>query len=128
MSRARNVVWTEGLFLTPHVFQQADRYREHLLQFRLKPLSPFYWGLTELEIDREGLTTGFLTLYRCSGVLPDGLVLQVPDEDDAPESRSVKEFFAPSAESLDVYLAISSKHPDAVSVNLENGNSQRAAR
>jgi type VI secretion system protein ImpJ len=128
MSRARNVVWTEGLFLTPHVFQQSDRYREHLLQFRLKPLSPFYWGLTELEIDREGLVTGFVTVYRCSGVLPDGLAFQVPDEDDAPESRSVKEFFPPSAESLDVYLAISIKHPDAVSVNLENGNSQRSAR
>jgi type VI secretion system protein ImpJ len=128
MSRARNVVWTEGLFLTPHVFQQADRYRENLLQFRLKPLSPFFWGLSELEIDRDGLPQGFFTLYRCSGVLPDGLTVQVPGEDDAPESRPVKAFFAPSAESLDVYLAIQTQHPDAVSVNLDNGTSNRTVR
>lgn len=128
MSRARNVVWTEGLFLTPHVFQQADRYRENLLQFRLKPLSPFYWGLSDLEIDRDGLPNGFFTLYRCSGVLPDGLAVQIPSEDDAPESRSVKAFFAPSAESLDVYLAIQTKHPDAASVNLDNVTSNRTAR
>lgn len=128
MSRARNVVWTEGLFLTPQVFQQADRYRENLLQFRLKPLSPFFWGLSDLEIDRDGLPNGFFTLYRCSGVLPDGLAVQIPSEDDAPESRAVKAFFAPAAESLDVYLAIQTKHPDAVSVQLDNGTSNRAAR
>ena len=79
MSRARNVVWREGLFLTPHLFQQADRYRENSLHFRLKPLAPFFWGLSELEIDRDGLPKGLFTLYRCSGVMPDGLTVQIPD-------------------------------------------------
>ena len=55
MSRAKNVVWREGLFLTPHLFQQSDRYHEDLLQFRLKQLTPFFWGAVELEIDREAL-------------------------------------------------------------------------
>lgn len=128
MSRARNVVWREGLFLTPHLFQQADRYRENSLHFRLKPLAPFYWGLSELEIDRDGLPKGFFTLYRCSGVMPDGLTVQIPDEDNAPEMRSVKSYFAPSAESLDVFLAIQAKHPDSISVLSENGAPGRAAR
>ena len=128
MSQARNVVWTEGLFLTPHLFQQADRYRENLLHFRLKPITPFFWGVSELEIDRAGLPNGFFTLERCSGVMPDGLTVQIPEEDHRPEARSVKTFFTPAAETLDVYLAIQTKHPDSINVHLENGASGRAVR
>ncbi len=128
MSQAKNVVWTEGLFLTPHLFQQADRYREDLLHFRLKPIAPFFWGVSELEIDRAGLPNGFFTLERCSGVMPDGLTVQIPEEDRGPEARSVKTFFTPAAETLDVYLAIQAKHPDSINVHLENGASGRAVR
>ncbi|HVO94815.1 MAG TPA: type VI secretion system baseplate subunit TssK, partial [Terriglobales bacterium] len=119
MSRARNVVWSEGLFLTPQLFQQADRYRDSQLHFRLKPLTAFCWGLTELEVDRDGLENGFFTLYRCSGVMPDGLPVQIPDEDAAPEARSFKALFAPSAESLDVYLTLPARHADAVNVRVD---------
>jgi type VI secretion system protein ImpJ len=128
MSRARNVVWSEGLFLTPHLFQQADRYRDNILHSRLKTLAQFYWGLSEFEIDREGLASGFFSLYRCSGVMLDGLMLQIPSEDSAPETRSVKAFFAPSAETLEVYLAIPAARPDSTNVGLENGVSGRAVR
>ncbi len=121
MGRAKKVVWSEGLFLTPHLFQQADRYREDQLQFRLKPLAPFFWGLSELEIDRDGLSNGFFTLYRCSAVMPDGLPVQIPDQDSAPETRSVKEFFPPSAEKIDVYLAIPASHGGATNFRLGNG-------
>jgi type VI secretion system protein ImpJ len=128
MSRAKNVIWSEGLFLTPHLFQQADRYRESLLHFRLKPLTPFYWGLSEVEIDRDGLQNGFFTLYRCSGVLPDGLPVQIPDEDAAPEARSFKTLFSPAAETLEVYLAIPARHPDSVNVRVGNGAGGRMPR
>jgi type VI secretion system protein ImpJ len=121
MSRARNVVWTEGLFLTPHLFQQADRHYESLLNFRLKPLAPYLWGISELEIDRAGLPNSFFTLYRCSGIMPDGLPVQIPDEDLAPEVRSVKDLFPPSADSLDVYLTIPARHADSVNFHIENG-------
>ncbi len=128
MGRAKNVVWSEGLFLTPHLFQQADRYREDLLQFRLKPLAPFFWGLSDLEIDRDGLSNGFFTLYRCSAVMPDGLPVQIPDQDGAPETRSVKEVFPPSAEKIDVYLAIPANHSGATNFRLGNGVAGRSVR
>ena len=128
MSQARNVVWTEGLFLTPHLFQQADRYRENLLHFRLKPIAPFFWGFSELEIDRAGLPNGFFTLQRCKRVMPNGLTVQIPDEDREPEARSVKTVFAPSAETLDVFLAIQARHSESMNVHLENGTSGRAVR
>jgi type VI secretion system protein ImpJ len=128
MSRTRNVVWSEGLFLTPHVFQQADRYRDNLIHFRLRHLSSFPWGVADLEIDRDGLTNGVFTLYRLSGVMPDGLILQIPQEDNAPESRSIKEFFAPSADKLDVYIALPLSRPDSVNFHLDNGTAARAMR
>jgi type VI secretion system protein ImpJ len=128
MSRARNVVWSEGLFLTPHLFQQADRYREESLQFRLKALTPFFWGLSELELDRDGLPNGFFTLNRCSGIMPDGLPFRIPDEDLAPQTRSVKELFPPSAETLDVYLAIPANHSGAVNFRVGNGVGGRSLR
>lgn len=128
MSRARNVVWSEGLFLTPHLFQQADRYHENLIHFRLKPLTPFYWGVSELDIDREGLPNGLFTMRRCSGVMVDGLPVQIPEEDNAPETRSVKTLFAAAAESLDVYLAIPVSRSDSLNFHLGNGTTGRAVR
>lgn len=128
MSRARNVVWSEGLFLTPHLFQQADRYRENFLQFRLNALSPFFWGLAELEIDRDSLKTGSFGILRCNGIMPDGLPVQIPGEDNIPDVRVVKSFFTPSAESLDVFLAIPASRSDTINVQLENGTSGRATR
>jgi type VI secretion system protein ImpJ len=121
-------VWSEGLFLTPHLFQQADRYHENLLHFRLKPLSPFYWGISELDIDREGLPNGLFTVRRCSGVMADGLPVQIPEEDGAPETRSVKTLFVPSAESLDVYLAIPVHRANSLNFHLDNGTAGRAVR
>jgi type VI secretion system protein ImpJ len=128
MSRTRNVVWTEGLFLTPHLFQQADRHYESLLNFRLNALTPYFWGISELEIDRAGLPNSFFTLYRCSGVMPDGLPVQIPGEDLAPEVRSVKDLFPPSAESLDVYLTIPARQADTVNFHIENGSRGRGLR
>src|SRR4051794_36427832 len=98
MSRARNIVWSEGLFLTPHVFQQADRYRDDLINFRFKSLTPFSWGVSELGVDRDGLANGYFTLHRCSGIMPDGLGIQIPEQDQAPALRSFKDLFSPSAE------------------------------
>jgi type VI secretion system protein ImpJ len=128
MSRARNVVWTEGLFLTPQLFQQADRYRDNLLHFRLKTLSFFHYGAAQLEIDREGLPNGFFTLTRFSGVFPDGLAVQIPDQDPLPETRSVKTLFAPSAEKLDVYLGIPVRHENAPNFSLGNGTLDHSLR
>jgi type VI secretion system protein ImpJ len=123
MSRARNVVWNEGLFLTPQLFQQSDRYHEDLLQSRLKPLSTFFWGFSKLAINRETLPNGFLTVDLCSGVMADGLAFQCPREDAAPETRSVKTLFPPAAESLDIYLAVPVRHMDSPNFQIDNNGS-----
>ena len=128
MSRTRNVVWSEGLFLTPQLFQQSDRYHENLLHTRLKSLTTFFWGLSQLEINRETLPNGFLTLNIGAGVLPDGLSFQFPQEDKPPETRSIKSLFPPSAESLDVYLAVPVRHFDATNFSINGESGGRSLR
>ena len=38
MEYAQKVLWSEGMFLTPHHFQQADRYTESLISRRLSAI------------------------------------------------------------------------------------------
>jgi type VI secretion system protein ImpJ len=121
MRRIRKVVWSEGMFLTPHLFQQADDYHESLLGLRVGALSPFPWGLTELTIDREGLANGQVTVLRCGGIMPDGLAIQIPEGDAAPETRTIKPHFSPTVDRVDIYLAIPAARPEGVNVRTAPG-------
>jgi type VI secretion system protein ImpJ len=127
MTRPSKVVWGEGMFLTPHLFQQSDRYHEHVLDFRLRSLTPFGWGITELSLDDEAVANGQINVVRCAGVLPDGLVFQIPGVDRAPGSRSVKEHFLPSTDSVSVYLALPVTR-DGTNVHLDVDKSGPPAR
>lgn len=42
MSWNNRVVWSEGQFLLPQMFQQQERYLEHVIHHRSLPLSPFF--------------------------------------------------------------------------------------
>lgn len=125
MSGMDKVVWSEGMFLTPQLFQEADRYHEGLLHFALRAGAPFFWGLTALEIDSGRLVNGDFALVRASGLMPDGLPIRIPDQDAVPESRSVAPHFATSADAIDTYLAVPVQRPQAMNVALQ-GNSSPA--
>jgi len=116
------------MFLTPHHFQQWDNFNEYALDLRLKALSPFAWGLTELEIRREGIANGQITLSRCSGLLPGGTPFSIPDSDEAPPTRSVEGHFDAAAPSLDVYLGVGLKRPGASNVVTSGAEGSRPAR
>ena len=128
MKRVGKVVWSEGMFLTPHLLQQQDHYYESLLNSRLKPLGSFCWGLAELELDREVLANGQVTIIRCNGILPDGLPIQIPDADVPPETRSIKAHFVPTADRLDVYLAIPVDRAGSVNYRMAGGVGGRPLR
>jgi len=106
MSSHDKVIWHEGQRLDPHHFQQWDRHFSHLLDFRLKSLAPHSWGLLDLAIDKEALLNGQFRLLRGKGVMPDGLVFNIPEEDPAPLAQNFKDQFAPAEPELSVYLAI----------------------
>lgn len=67
------VHWTEGMLLAPQHFQLDSRRHEALLQFHTASVSPFHWGLLELE--REPLKNDTISIRRVEAVMPDGLVV-----------------------------------------------------
>ena len=56
MGTYSRVVWTEGMFLGPHHFQQAERHLLGEMGYRLQLAVPHAWGVGRLEIDTDALT------------------------------------------------------------------------
>ena len=83
------VLWTEGLFLRPQHFQQQERYFEQIVDRRSKAMASWTWGFESLEIDEASLTLGKLALRSAAGVLPDGTVFAVPQDDLPPPALDV---------------------------------------
>ena len=109
MSKYRKIVWNEGMLLTPHHFQQWDNYYEELLNSRLRSSIPFDYGVLDLQINREAISNGDFQITNCMAVLPDGLLVNVPDAGGVPDMRPVEDHFHPEAEKLGVHLAIPAK-------------------
>ena len=91
MSWDSKVLWTEGLFMQPHHFQQADRYTEALVAGLAHRLTPHAWGVSQLELDDEALKIGKLAVKSCAGLTQDGVVFRVPAADDHPPALEVPE-------------------------------------
>jgi len=106
MSNLRRLVWSKGMFLTPQHFQAQDNCIEDSLQFRFAASQFANWGVTELVIDEEALANGQFTLTRLRGILPDGTLIDCPDADSLPASRSVAPFFSATQDLLDVHVAL----------------------
>ncbi|MEM6933288.1 MAG: type VI secretion system baseplate subunit TssK [Pseudomonadota bacterium] len=123
MSWENKVIWSEGLFLQPHHFQQHDRYVEALVAGVAGGLTPYAWGVRELTIDEDLLKLGKLAVKSCSGLTPDGARFNAPQTDDHPPALDAPE----SAKNTVVYLAMPTRRPGAIEVDL-SGDDQSASR
>jgi type VI secretion system protein ImpJ len=106
MRQMQPVLWTKGVLLTPQHLQLQDRFLEDLLEFRLSALAFAPWGFNRLTIDREALAAGAFSVTAAAGVLPDGLLFDIPEADPAPPPKPLEGAFRPDQEALTVYLAI----------------------
>jgi type VI secretion system protein ImpJ len=106
MKRLQPVVWTKGTFLSPQHLQIQDRFLENLLQFHLESLSFRPWGFASLQISQEDLTAGAFGISSAAGILPDGLLFDIPNSDSAPPPKQLADCFEQDQKSLDVYLAV----------------------
>lgn len=106
MSKYRKIVWNEGMLLTPHHFQQQDNYHEELLNSRVRSMMQHEYGVIDLQVNHEGVANGNFQVTSCRAVLPDGLMVNVPDAEGVPDMRPVGGHFPVEAEKLGVHLAI----------------------
>lgn len=109
MSKYRKIVWNEGMLLTPHHFQQWDNYNEDLINSRFDSAVPFDYGVLDLQVNNEAIANGNFQIINCRAVLPDGLMVNVPDAEAVPDLRPVGDHFSAEAERLGVHLAIPAK-------------------
>jgi type VI secretion system protein ImpJ len=107
MSWDNKVIWSEGLFLRPQHFQQADRYIEKLVRSRVAALRPYPWGITELKLNRDMLSLGKFALLEARGVLEDGTPFSIPDEANHPLPLEVAE----NTRNSIIYLALPGYQP-----------------
>ena len=84
MSWDNRVLWSEGLFLQPHHFQQHDRWIEALSRGLSGVGTPYPWGLRQLAVDQDLLRLGKLAVTECAGILPDGTPFDAPERDPLP--------------------------------------------
>ncbi|CAO4176405.1 type VI secretion system baseplate subunit TssK [Methylorubrum aminovorans] len=89
MSWNSKVVWSEGLFLRPHHLQQNDRYLEHLVEARARHISPYPWGFSQLEINRDLAQQGRFCVSQAAGIMPDGTPFNIPGQSPLPSPIDV---------------------------------------
>jgi type VI secretion system protein ImpJ len=104
--KMQKIVWFEGMKLDPHHFQQTDRYNHYYINSRIEMINYNYWGLKNLQIDNAALAGGNFSLIECSGIMSDGMIFNMPDNDPIPKSRNFEGMFSATAERLEAYLVI----------------------
>lgn len=122
MSWDSKVLWTEGLFLQPHHFQQADRRLEALINSLARRIPTYAWGISDLEIDNEILKIGQFAIKSCSGLTSDGTLFRIPEADDHPVPLSVPN----TVKDCLVYLCIPQKRQGATEVVSEEDSTSAA--
>ncbi|MGV6849069.1 MAG: type VI secretion system baseplate subunit TssK [Marinibacterium sp.] len=123
MSWDSKVLWSEGLFLQPHHFQQSDRYAEALITGLAGRLTPYAWGISEIDIDREVLKVGQFAIKSVSGLTQDGTVFRVPEAEDHPPALDVP----PDIKDCVVYLSVPQRRQGAPEVDM-SGSELSAVR
>ncbi|MBB3226948.1 type VI secretion system protein ImpJ [Luteibacter sp. Sphag1AF] len=109
IERGEKVVWSEGMFLQPHHFQQQDRHVAAQIAATIRATSMHGWGFTELDIDQGELACGRIRLTRCAGVMRDGTPFDLRD-DIASVACAIPE----GARETDIVLALPLRRRGAV--------------
>jgi type VI secretion system protein ImpJ len=124
MTWTNRVVWQEGMFLRAQHFQQQDRWLEMLVRARTAALRPHPWGIVEMTIDRDLLSTGRFALSSAIGTFEDGTPFSIPGETDHPPPLDLPE----STRNAIVYLAAPIRQAGAVEIAMNGSEGRYALR
>ena len=119
------VVWSEGLHLGPHHFQTQSRYFEDTLWFLSSNLRQDPWGFLHYSIDTEAMRNGLAILSFASGILPDGLIFDLPDCDQVPEPAHLNDLFSSIDSEITLYLAIPPRQDQGLDCDQGGGSNTR---
>jgi type VI secretion system protein ImpJ len=126
--KMQKVVWYEGMKLDPHHFQQADRYNNYYINSRISMINSNYWGLKEFQIDLATLAGGTFGIVECRGIMPDGILFDMPNNDPLPKNRAFEELFSATDEKLEVFLTIPIEHVAGNNCKIEESAGTNASR
>lgn len=119
MSWYSKVAWSEGLFLRQHHLQQSDRYLEKFIQNRARYSSPYPWGFTHLEIDKDLAEQNRFGLRRATGIFQDGTPFDLPGTGPLPTPIDVPE----GADRQLVWLTLPTQMVNSCDVDMQESTS-----
>ncbi|HYQ14971.1 MAG TPA: type VI secretion system baseplate subunit TssK, partial [Polyangiaceae bacterium] len=121
----RKPIWTEGLLVSQHHFQQQDQYIEGLVHDRIRAVAHYDWGVSELKIDERGFAAGQFRLQRLRAIWPDGISVACGEGTDIPlpEPRDLPT----DAQRLEVFIGLASTQ-NVAQVSLDGAGVRRYAR
>jgi type VI secretion system protein ImpJ len=116
MSWHNKVVWSEGLFLRPQLFQQQERYLEHYAHKRAASLSPFFFGFNQYSIDTEALALGKVIVKSANGIFADGTPFDAPGSTPPPKPLTIR----PEHLEQLIHLAVPIRVPNGEETTFDN--------
>ncbi|MBA4248991.1 MAG: hypothetical protein C0432_04175 [Candidatus Puniceispirillum sp.] len=75
------ILWHEGMLLSPHHFQQFELRFNQLLGSQKFATSPYAWGVIRMSIDRTKIQDGVFSIAELEAYLPDGTFIQYSSSD-----------------------------------------------
>lgn len=78
MHSLRPIFWHQGLFLQPQHFQYNDFFWQTRQAEILALMSPYPWGVIQLELDEAALSTFQLRLLKLQAMMRDGSLIHYP--------------------------------------------------
>lgn len=91
MSTKNKVIWHEGLFIKPQHFQQQQRYQDYIIETLIKTYHAHYYGLSQLTLNTELLSLGRIGLKEAAGIMPDGTLFSIPQQDNLPSPIDISQ-------------------------------------
>lgn len=124
-SSFNKVVWSDGLFVKPHHFQQQTRYHERFAVRLAAGSDPHNYGFSSLILNDEMLALGKIAIVSAAGIMPDGTPFDMPGLDNLPSVLDISEGF--TANQI-VYLCLPLSMEGGLEVQPQHTNASVAAR
>jgi len=98
--------WHQGLFLQPQHFQLSDRYVHSLFLPFQNYLTPHFWGVYEIAIQKSALGIRSFQISKGTFLFPDGTHVVYPGN-AVIESRTFEDSWVAGGKPFTIYLGIS---------------------